>query len=607
MLRDSSFFTPLQDDAAPESQFDLVTRYFASHLDAPLPRSSSSNFKGVHHLVTLVLSLAVQSDKASNYVQAIQTLSESDQEILMKTIEQVTSSLQRRKRDGAPAGSSSSSSLLSSPPLGNGDHESMEQLRTALKDVTDQRDKLQREHNTLHEDFNHLSRQHHELVLTHREAEQQKPTNAADQSPDLSRSFEDDEDDDEDGDKAGDSRRSRSHRNRMSSVASIPQDLSREYQAEVDRLRSELDTTANTLAEAESTNATASSQVDHLKQQVEDLRAKASEADRLKDHVDELRHNSDKLAKSEAVIEKYKKKLEDGADMRRNLKALETQNASLVDANAALEEHNSTMKSYKPLLEQYKSKISSLEESVASSSRENEQLKYQLDETTAALRAAEEEKEQSDARQQELDFQTIGQELASRKTAGPSAGPRSVHDSAFNDSLSPETDELNEEGNSAADDSFDTNTMTQLRQQVRSLQRQVASSSHAADNNRTLVLQNLLDDANRMKARYESDYLTEMRSKLKAENQLDEIRKGSGKDDGPATIALRLRLNETVEELEEIKKKHSELSQGLEKAEEELVVAKSNRKCRLDPIMAIPWLTLYRSEFGQPRSTVDRQ
>lgn len=245
-----------------------------------------------------------------------------------------------------------------------------------------------------------------------------------------------------------------------------------------------------------------------------------------------------------------------------------------MDANASLEESNASMKSYKPLLDQYKAQVSDLEGKLARSNKETEGLKFEVDRTAAALKKAEEERDSRDAQQQELEMQSLGQELAAGRTAGQAKRSQSNGSGHL---AVPHSDS-DDEAASAADDSFDTNTMTQLRQQVRQLQRQVASAASAGgtDSNRSLVLQNLLEDANRMKARYESDYLVEMRAKLKAEGQLEEIRKASGKEDGPTTMALRLRLNELVEELDELKKAHGESTHKLEQAEEELVVARSN-------------------------------
>ena len=42
--------------------------------------------------------------------------------------------------------------------------------------------------------------------------------------------------------------------------------------------------------------------------------------DKIKDQLDEFRHAADKLQKAESVIDKYKKKLEEGTELRRRTK-----------------------------------------------------------------------------------------------------------------------------------------------------------------------------------------------------------------------------------------------------------------------------------------------
>ena len=76
-------------------------------------------------------------------------------------------------------------------------------------------------------------------------------------------------------------------------------------------------------------------------------------------------------------------------------------------------------------------------------------------------------------------------------------------------------------------------TMTDLKLQVKKLQRELeAVQKKEADASRVLVLENLLDDANRMKARYEADYLAAHREKLVLQNDLEEIRSGKALGDG---------------------------------------------------------------------------
>lgn len=109
-------------------------------------------------------------------------------------------------------------------------------------------------------------------------------------------------------------------RSRVGSTASTSEDLERRYRAEMDRLQSELHSTANAFAETEAAHSNTQSQLEQVSHQLEETQAKAQEAEKLKDQVDELRHASDKLIKAEAVIEKYKKKLEEAGDLRRSVK-----------------------------------------------------------------------------------------------------------------------------------------------------------------------------------------------------------------------------------------------------------------------------------------------
>ena len=72
-----------------------------------------------------------------------------------------------------------------------------------------------------------------------------------------------------------------------------------------------------------------------------------------------------------------------------------------------------------------------------------------------------------------------------------------------------------------------------LKLQVRRLQRELESArNNKADGSRVLVLENLLDDAKKMKERYEHDYLGAHKQTLVLQAQLDAIRSGKSLGDG---------------------------------------------------------------------------
>jgi protein HOOK3 len=151
------------------------------------------------------------------------------------------------------------------------------------------------------------------------------------------------------------------------------------------------------------------------------------------------------------------------------------------------------------------------------------------------------------------------------------------------------------------DDAITGATTTDLKLQIRKLKRELeAVRKNEADSSRILVLENLLEDANRMKARYEGDYLAAHREKLVLQRDLEEIRSGKAMGDGwvhmqletgdwlayrlfsvdraEAAIALRQRLNETVDEIDALRRAHAALEVKFDTQSKELTIARSDRK-----------------------------
>lgn len=217
---------------------------------------------------------------------------------------QVTSSLERKK---TPAPSTPAAAAATSTDFEDMDPQ---QLKAALKSVTLERDTLQGVYEDLRSQFDHLRIENDKLAALQSTDSDGDPTTPQLDQPDVA-----------------DRRRSRIASVSGGAAAAEPEEeedneeLERRYRAEVDRLQSELHATADKLAEAEASAAAVAQEAEQSKLQADECRAKAEEADRLKDEVDELRHAADRLVKSDAVIEKYKKKLEEAADVRRNLKA----------------------------------------------------------------------------------------------------------------------------------------------------------------------------------------------------------------------------------------------------------------------------------------------
>ncbi|KAH6918812.1 hypothetical protein BKA70DRAFT_30082 [Coprinopsis sp. MPI-PUGE-AT-0042] len=287
-------------------------------------------------------------------------------------------------------------------------------------------------------------------------------------------------------------------------------------------------------------------------------------------------------------MEKYKKKLQEKADLKAQLKALETQNADLVNKNAAIEEDYRKVAAFKPLMESYKSQIAELEAKSSTRTHEIEALKFELDQTRTKLRITAEERAK-DAEALEL-YQERVKELeltsGSRPFARP-AGSRHAPTSSISEDFLPDAlaspsvdleDEASQGLGEELDDALTGRTTTDLKLNIKRLERELERhKKNEVDGSRILVLENLLDDANRAKARIDADYLNEHRKTLVLQRQLEEIREGKTSTSGPeVAIALRQRLNETVEELDVLKKAHTELEVRFDAVNRELTIAKSD-------------------------------
>ncbi|KAH9901630.1 HOOK-domain-containing protein [Cubamyces lactineus] len=534
--------------------YRLMTQYFSEVLHQPTGAldvpdlqaiAKDYNVNATLIMCRLTIAIAVQCENNKDIIERIQKLTESEQHSLMRVIEQVMSKV----RSSADAGMEVS--------ITEDDH--YYQIQSERSRILSEKETLEKvyqalleEHRSLQTNFDDVVSEKEDALAQLRQAQRE-----------------------------ADSKRTDSRGDAM-------------FRAEIDRLRADLQKSEDNLAMAETELDKQTVLVTDLTRKVDELQARADEATRLKDQLDEYRHAADKLQKTENVMEKYKKKLQEAADMRQQVKALEKQNADLVDKNAALEEEYRKVAAFKPLMESYKSQIAELETKASARSKEIDALKFELDQTKTKLKLTEEERAK-DSETLELYQERVRElELSSqRPVAASRARPPANGDGEGNMTEFTEAELLG--GGAAPRDDVDVDadiaglgeeldsaitgtTMTDLKLQVRKLQRELeAVRKNEADASRVLVLENLLEDANRMKARYEADYLAAHREKLVLQNNLEEIRSGKSMGDGAeAAIALRQRLNETVDELDNLRKEHAELEVKFEAMSKELTIAKSD-------------------------------
>ncbi|KAE8271061.1 hypothetical protein A4X09_0g1297 [Tilletia walkeri] len=361
---------------------------------------------------------------------------------------------------------------------------------------------------------------------------------------------------------------------------------------EVERLKADLRTSEDNLTEAEDQVTKLQKSSSQMTRKIEELQKKAEEAGRLKDQVDELKHSAEKVTRLESVVDKYKKKIEEGADVRRQVKQLEEENSSLINRNTALEDEYKRVSAFKPLMDSYKSQIQDLESKASNLQRDLNTARYDSDQLKEKLMTAEEtrdrEKEERELLEQRLEEIELRSDAGVRAKGRISTASTNIDGDGDGDAVNGTEDAADPDVSRsfAADDlgdeledALDGTSVTDLRIRVHKLTRELeAAKANKADVSRILVLENLLDDSLRMKGRYEADYLREYQAKLVLQNELDAVRNGkSSLGDGPeAAFALRKRLNETVDELDAVRKQLQELEVKHEAMTRELTIAKSD-------------------------------
>ncbi|THV08067.1 HOOK-domain-containing protein [Dendrothele bispora CBS 962.96] len=528
--------------------YRLITQYFSDVLQKPTAGLDVPNLQAMAKdnqlLATLIMcrltiAIGVQCEKNKDFIDKIQGLSETDQHHLMKAIEQVMTRIS----------STSNAQNVSEASMTEDDH--YYRIQSEKSQILSEKESIEKAYQALMEEHRQLQATHDDIISEKEDALAQ--LREARREADRSR-----------GDNKADTM----------------------MRAEIDRLRTELQKSEDNLAIAESELDKQTNIVTDLTKKVDELQNQADEATKLKDQVDEYRHAADKLNKMENVMEKYKKKLQEGADLRQHVKTLEKQNADLVDTNASLEEEYRKVAAFKPLIESYKGQIADLEARTSARAQEIDTLKFELDQTRTKLKITTEERakdsETLELYQERVRELELAHQAPSKRTRANSDVPKAEATGESNGEAT-QADEDEDAGDEMGlggelSDAVSGTTMTDLKIQVRKLKRELeAVKKNEADASRVLILENLLEDANRMKSRYETDYLTAHREKLVLQRDLEEIRSGKSMGDGAeAAIALRQRLNESVEELDELRKAFAELEVKFDTQGKELTIAKSD-------------------------------
>lgn len=118
-----------------------------------------------------------------------------------------------------------------------------------------------------------------------------------------------------------------------------------------------------------------------------------AEVAQLKDELDALREANDKLKVSEALIQTYKKKLEDAHDLKRQVKQLEDRNAEYFQQNLQQEENVKKLSALKGQVELYKKEIQELHSRLDTEMNRSVKVEFDLSNANTKITALQREKE----------------------------------------------------------------------------------------------------------------------------------------------------------------------------------------------------------------------
>ncbi|KAI9595395.1 HOOK protein-domain-containing protein [Syncephalis fuscata] len=480
-------------------------------------------------LFQLIIAMAVQCGRNQVYIEKIQSLSQESQHALMVTIEEVMSSLASENADAE-------SDLLFSPTVSRTDAASTFDITESDEQVY----RIQMEYNQILAQKRELESTHHGLIEEHGELRARYDELLAERE-DL-----------------------RAKKRELERVQHRPMKVLR---FDLDRCETKLNESE---MQVESQNAT----IMDLNRKLEDATRKADLAAKLKDQLQEYRHTADKLQKAEIARDKYKKRLEETSDYRRQIKTLEEQNFLLAEKNREMEDDYRKVSAYKPMIESYKEEVQQLQSKSNQLTLEKNRLNFDLQRYQEKVTLAELEK-QNDAdhinllndRLRELEL-SGGQMIPTEsKTSGGGGGGGDDDDDDDSGSLmSPVVGER-------MDSVIAGRGQFELKSKIVALEHEIHQLRHNKDDGgtsqRIVLLESLLDDANKMKAKLEEDYLAAHQKNMTLENEIARL-------DHDVSLQLRSRLNQSEEQLATTKRRLAELEVELSENKRELVIAKSN-------------------------------
>ncbi|XP_032995676.1 protein Hook homolog 2 isoform X1 [Lacerta agilis] len=468
-------------------------------------------------LLQLVLGCAISCERKQDHIQQIMTLEESVQHVVMTAIQELLNK--------------DSSDTLSSETYGNFDSQSRKYY--FLSDDLEETDDMRQRCHDLEQQISILVEEKNTLALENKSLREQKSSLESDAAGLTGKKL------------------------------LLLQTQIEQLQEENFRLESSRDDFRVRCEDLEK-------EVLELQHRNEELTSLAEEAQALKDEMDVLRHSSDKVGRLEAMVDSYKKKLEDLGDLRRQVRLLEERNTVYMQRTCELEEELRRANAVRVQLEAHKRQVQELHSKHADEALKAEKWQFEFKNLKEKFEALVKEKER------------LIEERDALREANEELRCAQVQQKFLN-----QADTILEEIASPVDNLAAEIMPAELKETIVRLQHEnkMLCAQELSYRLQQTELQGLLEESNRTKNQLEAQQRLSQQQITELKVQVEELQRALQEQGSKAEDAISSLLQKKLEEhLEKLHEAHAELQKKKECLDELEPKVDSNTAKKIDEL-----------------------
>ncbi|XP_056608350.1 protein Hook homolog 2 isoform X2 [Triplophysa dalaica] len=339
-------------------------------------------------------------------------------------------------------------------------------------------------------------------------------------------------------------------------------------QSQMEQLQEENDRLESSRDDARLRGDVLQREVADLQLRNEELTCLAQEAQSLKDEMDVLRHSSDRVSRLEAMVDTYKRKLEDLGDLRRQVRLLEERNHMYMQRTCELEEELRRASAVRAQLDTYKRQAHELSAKHSAEAMKAEKWQFEYKNLNDKYETLLKEKEK-----------LMGERDALRDTTEELTCAQ-VQQQCFTDSLAGDSGTVGSLASEIMPAEF-RDTVVRLQQENKTLCVQEESYRHRLED-----LQNHLEESQRSRNTLETHNRLSQQHISELRSQIEELQRALQEQDSKTedSSLLKKKLEEHLEKLHEA---HSDLQKKREVIDDLEPHADSNMAKKIDDLQEI--------------------